>query len=65
MAETFVDPVCGKEVTPETAADKLEYGAQTYYFDSPGCRTIFEMNPEKYTNTITNPAVNPKNDNPS
>ena len=55
MADTFVDPVCGKEVTPETAADKIEYGGQTYYFDSPGCRTIFESNPERYLSSITNP----------
>jgi len=55
MNETFVDPVCGVEVTPETAAEKVEYGGQTYYFCSPGHRTIFEINPEKYTNPITNP----------
>jgi len=61
MAETFVDPVCGKEVNPETAADKIQYGGQTYYFDSPGCRTIFESNPEKYISSITNPTQeNPK-----
>ena len=46
--ETFVDPVCGMEVTPETAAASVEYGAQTYYFCSPGCRTVFETDPEKY-----------------
>ncbi len=48
MEETYVDPVCGKEVTPETAADSVQYGATTYYFDSAGCRTVFESNPEKY-----------------
>ena len=46
--ETFLDPVCGMEVTPETAAESLEHGAQTYYFCSPGCRTLFEMDPDKY-----------------
>ena len=51
--ETFVDPVCGKEVTPETAAASVEYGPQTYYFCSPGHRTIFEMDPEKYITHIT------------
>ena len=46
--ETFVDPVCGMEVTADTAAASLEYGPKTYYFCSPGCRTLFEMDPEKY-----------------
>ena len=46
--ETFVDPVCGMEVTPETAAASVDYGPQTYYFCSPGCRTVFETDPEKY-----------------
>jgi Cu+-exporting ATPase len=46
--ETVTDPVCGMEVTPDTAAASVEYGDRTYYFCSPGCRTIFEMNPEKY-----------------
>ena len=54
---TYVDPVCGMEVTPETAAETVEYGAKTYYFCSPGCRTVFEMNPEKYTTpTRENPS---------
>ena len=48
MDETYVDPVCGMEVTPETAADSVEYGAKTYYFCSAGCRAVFESNPEKY-----------------
>ena len=48
MDEKYVDPVCGMEVTPETAADSVEYGAKTYYFHSVGCRAVFESNPEKY-----------------
>jgi Cu+-exporting ATPase len=36
------------EVTPETAAESVEYGAKTYYFCSAGCRAVFESNPEKY-----------------
>lgn len=53
MDETYVDPVCGKEVTPETAVDSVEYGAKTYYFDSAGCRAVFESNPEKYATPST------------
>ena len=42
------DPVCAMEVDPKTAAAKLEYKGQTYYFCAPGCKTTFEKNPEKF-----------------
>jgi YHS domain-containing protein len=48
MAGAFKDPVCGMDVTPETAAGKVEYKGKTYYFCSPGCRRSFEKEPEKY-----------------
>jgi YHS domain-containing protein len=53
MDEKYVDPVCGMEVTPETAAESVEYGAKTYYFHSAGCRAVFESNPEKYVQQPT------------
>lgn len=43
-----IDPVCGMEVDKETAAGKSEYKGQTYYFCSPGCKTAFDKDPEKY-----------------
>ncbi len=42
------DPVCGMEVDEKKAAGKVEYEGQTYYFCSPGCKTAFEKDPEKY-----------------
>lgn len=48
MAEIFIDPVCGMDVTPETAADKSEYKGVTYYFCAPGCKRSFDKDPEKY-----------------
>jgi len=48
MTETFIDPVCGMDVTPETAAGKSEYNGETYYFCSPGCKRSFDKEPEKY-----------------
>ena len=45
---TVKDPVCGMEVDPKTAAAKVEYKGQTYYFCSPGCLATFEKNPERY-----------------
>ena len=48
MAQTFRDPVCGMEVTPETAAATSEYQGRTYYFCSIADKETFDKNPEKY-----------------
>ena len=48
MANTYKDPVCGMDATPETAAAKFEYKGTVYYFCSPGCKRDFEKEPEKY-----------------
>ena len=48
MQETLKDPVCGMEVTYETAQARSEYNGQTYYFDSLECKEIFDREPEKY-----------------
>ena len=48
MAQTHKDPVCGMEVTPETAAGKSEYKGKTYYFCSSGDKETFDRNPERY-----------------
>jgi P-type Cu+ transporter len=43
-----VDPVCGMEVDPQSAAATYEYKGETYYFCAPGCKAAFEKDPEKY-----------------
>ena len=48
MAQTFIDPVCDMEITPETATGTSEYKGKTYYFCSPGCKRSFDKDPEKY-----------------
>jgi YHS domain-containing protein len=48
MAGTFKDPVCGMEVTYETAKARSEYNGQTYYFDSLECKEQFDQDPERY-----------------
>ena len=48
MHATYRDPVCGMEVTPETAEVTLEYQGRTYYFCSMNCKETFDKNPEKY-----------------
>lgn len=44
----FRDPVCGMEVSRNTAAAVAEYGNETYYFCAPVCRDRFLEEPEKY-----------------
>ena len=48
MTTTYKDPICGMDVTPDTAAGKSEYQGQTYYFCSLGCKKTFDKEPEKY-----------------
>jgi YHS domain-containing protein len=43
-----IDPVCGMEVDPKTAAGKSTYQGKVYYFCSPGCEKDFDKEPDKY-----------------
>jgi YHS domain-containing protein len=48
---TAIDPVCGMEVDPATAAGSSEYQGETYYFCSVGCKRQFDKAPEQYTDS--------------
>lgn len=48
MNDTMKDPVCGMELTLETAEARSEYQGQTYYFCSLDCKETFDKDPEKY-----------------
>ena len=48
MHETVKDPVCGMDVTYESAQARSQYEGQTYYFCSLDCKEAFDQNPEKY-----------------
>lgn len=48
MHDTLKDPVCGMDVTYETAQARSEYDGQTYYFCSLDCKEQFDRNPEQY-----------------
>jgi YHS domain-containing protein len=45
---TEIDPICGMEVDPKTAAGQSEYLGKTYYFCSLGCKKTFDKDPQKY-----------------
>jgi YHS domain-containing protein len=47
--KTFVDPVCGMDVRPETAAASTCYNGIQIYFCAEGCRKAFEAAPQHYT----------------
>jgi P-type Cu+ transporter len=42
------DPVCGMDVNPSDAKQKLVHAGETYYFCSAGCPEKFRAHPEKY-----------------
>ena len=42
------DPVCGMQVSEETAKFKSEYKSKTYYFCNKHCKIVFDEDPEKY-----------------
>jgi len=42
------DPVCGMDVDPKSAAATETYKGKTYHFCSPGCRSAFQGDPERY-----------------
>jgi Cu+-exporting ATPase len=41
------DPVCGMTVD-EKSSQRSTYAGQTYLFCSPGCKTKFDKEPERY-----------------
>ena len=48
MAGTLRDPVCGMDVTFDSAQARSDYNGQTYYFCSVGCKEMFDQAPENY-----------------
>lgn len=43
-----IDPVCGMEIDPATAAGRSEYGGETFHFCSPACKEKFDAAPEEF-----------------
>jgi YHS domain-containing protein len=44
----MIDPVCGMEVDPSTAATETCHEGMKVYFCAEGCRDAFLANPERY-----------------
>ena len=45
-----IDPICHMEVDEASAAGTSEYQSSAYYFCSPGCKSAFDADPERYLN---------------
>jgi len=54
-AQLVQDPVCGMSVDPATASQQADFGGETYYFCSAGCRSVFESDPARYA--VREPAL--------
>ena len=48
MAELHIDPVCGMQVAPQTAAGSEEYQGTRYYFCGLGCQQKFAADAERF-----------------
>ncbi len=48
-----MDPVCGMEVSPESAAASTEFEGVTYHFCSQNCKDSFLAAPEQYVKAGT------------
>jgi Cu+-exporting ATPase len=46
--QTFIDPICGMTVEPQSAAGSTEYNGTTYYFCSKHCLQKFSVDPESF-----------------
>ncbi len=51
--EQTTDPVCGMIVEVAGAQHVAEHDGRSYYFCSPGCKRMFEAEPEKYGSQIS------------
>lgn len=52
---TYIDPVCGMTVEPETAAGRHDHGGETYYFCSTHCLHKFKSDPTGVLNKSAAP----------
>ena len=48
LETTFIDPVCGMRVDPQTAPARTTFQGTDYYFCCPHCLKKFEADPHKY-----------------
>lgn len=47
-----IDPVCGMQISEQSAFDKMVYNGQSYYFCSEKCLAKFQANPTQYVKNL-------------
>ncbi len=56
-----IDPICKMEVdTDSPPGGQSEYQGTSYYFCAPGCKVVFDQEPEKYLSGQAPEAARPK-----
>ncbi len=58
-AAKAIDPVCGMQVDPASAAGQSEHAGETYYFCAVGCKQKFDAGPERFTKAMTTVQAQP------
>ena len=46
--KTWVDPVCGMSVNPDTSPHKTTHNRESYFFCAAGCKAAFEKDPDTF-----------------
>ena len=52
-----LDPVCGMEIDPATAAGSSTVDGKTFYFCAKACKTRFDAEPSRYGASAPEPAA--------
>ncbi|HUF93104.1 MAG TPA: YHS domain-containing protein [Candidatus Limnocylindria bacterium] len=60
-----LDPVCGMEVNPSSAAASSEHGGQTFYFCSVECKAKFDRSPQQYLDDTDRAQARAHRENPA
>jgi YHS domain-containing protein len=47
-----IDPVCKMKVDAAACKITSEYKGKKYYFCAPGCKKVFDKDPEKYLKEV-------------
>jgi YHS domain-containing protein len=50
--QLVTDPVCGMQIEPKIAHNKIEYEGHVVYFCSKHCAEEFKKNPKKYLSKL-------------
>jgi Cu+-exporting ATPase len=59
VSAKVIDPVCGMEVDPATAAGHSDYGGERYSFCSASCKERFDADPARFAANAAAPVTSP------